>query len=55
MLWRKQVLTSIKGNRLEDFISGKQIIPYQYISQTIADGSMEKIENLAFINWRAQN
>ncbi|KAH9677665.1 retrovirus-related pol polyprotein from transposon RE1 [Citrus sinensis] len=55
MIWRKQVLTTIRGNRLEDFISGNQIIPEQYISNTIADGSVQRITNPAYINWRAQD
>lgn len=49
------MLTSIRGNRLEDFIYGKQIILDQYISQTIMDGLVEKIENSAFMNWRAHD
>ena len=40
MIWRKQVLIIIRGNRLKDFISGNQIIPEQYISNTVADGSV---------------
>ena len=55
MIWRKQVLITIRGNRLEDFISGNQIIPGQYISNTIVDESVQKIENPAYINWRAQD
>ncbi|KAH9750824.1 retrovirus-related pol polyprotein from transposon RE1 [Citrus sinensis] len=55
MIWRKQVLTTIRGNRLEDFISGNQIIPEQYISNTVADGSVQRITNPAYINWRAQD
>ncbi|KAH9726030.1 retrovirus-related pol polyprotein from transposon RE1 [Citrus sinensis] len=53
LLWRKQVLTSIRGNRLEKFISEPQIIPEQYLSNATADGSGENIENPAFLNWRA--
>lgn len=40
LLWRKQVLTSIKGNQLEEFISNAQIILDQYINQIAYDGSM---------------
>ncbi|KAL9460414.1 hypothetical protein AB3S75_003593 [Citrus x aurantiifolia] len=53
LLWRKQVLTSIRGNRLEKFISEPQIIPEQYLSNATADGSGENVENPAFLNWRA--
>ena len=40
LIGRKQVLTSIRRNRLEDFISENQIIPKQHIIQTAADGSV---------------
>ena len=53
LLWRKQVLTSIKGNRLEKFISEPQIVPEQYLSNAITDGSGENVENPAYVNWRA--
>ena len=55
LIWRKQVLTSIRGNRLEDFISENHIIPEQHIIQTAVDGSVQKVDNLAYINWRAQD
>ncbi|KAH9792303.1 retrovirus-related pol polyprotein from transposon RE2 [Citrus sinensis] len=51
LLWRKQVLMSIRGNRLERFISEPQVVPDQYLS----GGSGESIENPAYINWRAQD
>ena len=55
MLWRKQVLTSIRENRLEHLISNDQMIPYRYITHIEADGSIQKIENPAYIHWRAQD
>ena len=55
LLWRKQVLTSIRGNRLEGFISENQNIPEQYLSQARTDGSVERTENPAYVNWRAQD
>lgn len=55
LLWRKQVLTSIKGNRLEGLISEAQNILDQYLFQSRADGFVEKIENLAYVNWRANS
>ncbi|KAL9413756.1 hypothetical protein AB3S75_042279 [Citrus x aurantiifolia] len=53
LLWRKQVLTLIKGNRLEKFISDPQIVPEQYLSNATTDGSGENVENPAYHNWRA--
>ncbi|KAL9441373.1 hypothetical protein AB3S75_019957 [Citrus x aurantiifolia] len=55
LLWRKQALMSIRGNRLEGLISEGQNIPEQYLSQSRAYGSVEKIENPAYVNWRAQD
>ncbi|KAL9459370.1 hypothetical protein AB3S75_002715 [Citrus x aurantiifolia] len=55
LIWRKQVLTSIRRNRLEEFISKNQTIPEQHIIQTTVDGSVQKVDNPAFINWRAQD
>ena len=55
LLWRKQVLTSIRGNRLKSFILEPHIILYQYLSNSGVDGSIEKVENPAYINWRAQD
>ncbi|KAL9429085.1 hypothetical protein AB3S75_030986 [Citrus x aurantiifolia] len=55
LLWRKQVLTSIRGNRLEGFISENQNIPEQYLSQARTDGSVEGTEYPAYVNWRVQD
>ncbi|KAH9723966.1 retrovirus-related pol polyprotein from transposon RE2 [Citrus sinensis] len=55
LLWRKKVLTSIRGNRLERFISENQNIPEQYLSQARTDGSVERTENPAYVNWRAHD
>ena len=55
LLWRKQVITSIRGNRLEGLISEKQNVPEQYVSQSQADGYVERIENPAYVNCRAQD
>lgn len=50
LLWHKQVLTSIKGNFLEGFITEPQIIPEQYLSNLAVDGSTEKIEKSTYFN-----
>ncbi|KAL9460296.1 hypothetical protein AB3S75_003495 [Citrus x aurantiifolia] len=55
MLWRKQVLTSIRGNRLEHLISDNQVTPDRYITHTEVDGSIQKVENPAFVHWRAHD
>ena len=53
LLWPKQVVTSIRGNRLERFILEPQIIPEQYLVDSTIEGSGESIENPAYSNWRA--
>ncbi|KAL9438517.1 hypothetical protein AB3S75_024229 [Citrus x aurantiifolia] len=55
LLWRKQVVTSIRGNRLERFILEPQVIPEQYLVDSPIEGSGESIENPAYSNWRAQD
>ena len=55
LLWRKQVVTSIRGNRLERFILEPQIIPEQYLVDSTIKESGESIENPAYSNWRAQD
>ncbi|KAL9432884.1 hypothetical protein AB3S75_027825 [Citrus x aurantiifolia] len=39
LIWRSQVLASIRGNRLEGFINGTKSEPEQYITRRTADGS----------------
>ena len=55
LIWRSQVLTSIRGNRLEGFINGTKSEPEQYIIRRTADGSTQLIENPEFINWKSQD
>lgn len=57
MVWRNQVLASIKGNGLESFITGANQCPYQYITQIGAasssstTGSGSRVENPTFTIW----
>ena len=39
LLWRSQVLLSIRGNRLEDFITGDKPAPEKYLLLAEANGS----------------
>ena len=49
------MLTSIKGNRLEGLISEAQNILDQCLFQSRDEGFVEKIENPAYVNWRANS
>lgn len=57
MVWRNQVLASIKGNGLEGFITGTNECPDQYHNQSneassSAQGdSRSKTENPSFAAW----
>ena len=57
IVWRTQVLTSIKGNGLEGFITRENKCPDQYLYQNTGatgssnDGSGSRIDNLAFSAW----
>ncbi|KAH9769131.1 retrovirus-related pol polyprotein from transposon RE1 [Citrus sinensis] len=55
LLWRFQVLASIRGNRLEGFINGTKPAPEEQFTQVGADGSIQKIDNLEYQNWRSQD
>ena len=44
MLWKNQVLASIRGNRLEGYINGEKIAPNQFIASSVASSS-QQIEN----------
>ena len=45
LLWRSQVLASIRGNRLEDFITEIKSAPEENILLAGVDGSTQQIEN----------
>ena len=55
LLWRSQVLASIRGNRLEDFITGIKSAPEESILLAGVDGSTQRIENLEYQIWRSQD
>ncbi|KAH9803128.1 G-type lectin S-receptor-like serine/threonine-protein kinase [Citrus sinensis] len=55
LLWRFQVLASIRGNRLEGFINGTKPAPEEQFTQVGADGSIQKIDNPEYQNWRSQD
>ena len=62
MLWKNQVLASIRGNRLEGYINGEKIAPNQFIASssfaettTGATGSSQQIENHEYTIWRFQD
>ena len=46
IVWRTQILTSIKGNSLESFVNGDRIFPEQFLSSanTITSGSTKAEE-----------
>lgn len=51
VICKPQVLSSIKGNRLEGYINRDLPAPKQYISRQEGDGSSRQIENPAYLNW----
>ena len=52
--WRTQVLASIRGNRLEDHITGAGILE-KFITVTSADRSIIRFENPAYTTWRSHD
>ena len=59
MLWKNQVLASIRGNRLEGYINGEKIAPNRFIAPSsfagAAAGSSQQIENPEYTIWRSQD
>ncbi|KAH9670341.1 putative LRR receptor-like serine/threonine-protein kinase [Citrus sinensis] len=55
LLWCSQVLASIRGNRLEDFITGIKSAPEENILLTGVDGSTQQIENPEYQIWRSHD
>ena len=59
MLWKNQVLASIRGNRLEGYINGEKIAPNRFIASSsfaeTAAGSSQQIENPEYTIWRSQD
>ncbi|KAH9750213.1 retrovirus-related pol polyprotein from transposon RE1 [Citrus sinensis] len=54
LIWRSQVLASIRGNRLEKFIDGSITPPLSHIAQRV-DDELRSVENPEFITWRSQD
>ena len=62
MVWKNQVLASIRGNRLEGYINGEKIAPNRFIASSSfagatsgAAGSSQQIENPEYTVWRSQD
>ena len=55
MLWRSQVLASVRGNRLEGFIDGTNPALDEHFVFVGANGSTQEIANLAYRNWRSHD
>ncbi|KAL9431979.1 hypothetical protein AB3S75_027064 [Citrus x aurantiifolia] len=54
LIWRSQVLASIRGNRLEKFIDNSATPPPSHIAQRIED-DLRSVENPEFATWRSQD
>ena len=59
MLWRNQVLASIRGNRLEGYINGEKAAPTQFLTLGSYAETMgrvtQQVENPEYIIWRSQD
>ncbi|KAH9717592.1 retrovirus-related pol polyprotein from transposon RE2 [Citrus sinensis] len=59
MLWRNQVLASIRGNRLEGYINGEKVASNQFITTGgyagVAGSSTQQNENPEYTVWRSQD
>ncbi|KAH9782814.1 retrovirus-related pol polyprotein from transposon RE1 [Citrus sinensis] len=59
MLWRNQVLASIRGNRLDGYINGEKVAPTQFLTSGRYAEAMERVtqqvENPKYTIWRSQD
>ncbi|KAH9647867.1 retrovirus-related pol polyprotein from transposon RE1 [Citrus sinensis] len=59
MLWRNQVLASIRGNRLEGYINGEKAAPNQFLTSGSYTETMgrvtQQVENPEYTIWRSQD
>ena len=59
MLWRNQVLASIRGNMLEGYINGEKVAPTQFLTSGSYAEAMERVtqqvENPEYTIWRSQD
>ena len=54
LIWKSQVLASIRGNRLEKFIDESITPPPSHTAQRCGD-DLRYVENPKFATWRAQD
>ncbi|KAH9682999.1 retrovirus-related pol polyprotein from transposon RE1 [Citrus sinensis] len=54
LIWRSQVLASIRGNRLEKFIDESVTPPPSHTAQRVGD-DLRSVENPEYITWRSQD
>lgn len=54
-IWSVQVLATIRGARLERFITGKAIAPDHEVDEKLADGKMARVSNPAYQEWYASD
>ncbi|KAL9451172.1 hypothetical protein AB3S75_012844 [Citrus x aurantiifolia] len=54
LIWRSQVLASIRGNRLEKFIDETVTPPSSHVAQRI-DDELRSVENPDLSSWKAQD
>ena len=55
LLWPSQVLTSIRGNSLQDFITRIKSAPKEHLLLAGVDGSTPQIDNPEYQIWRSQD
>ncbi|KAH9782897.1 retrovirus-related pol polyprotein from transposon RE1 [Citrus sinensis] len=55
MIWKSQVLPSIRGNNLESLINGAKLVPTKFLVQVEEDQTVTTVENPEYIQWLRQD
>ena len=55
LVWRAQVLPTIRGAQLTSYLDGSKAMPLEKITVTKVDKTTEEVENPSYVQWVAQN
>ncbi|KAH9766800.1 retrovirus-related pol polyprotein from transposon RE1 [Citrus sinensis] len=55
LIWKSQILSSVRANELESVLDGSRICPDQFLSSTQGNSTVASRENPQFAVWRKQD
>ena len=55
MIWKSQILSSVRANDIEGFLDGSKICPSQFLDDKPRSSSVDLRENPAYVTWKKQD